>query len=110
MNNAEKFKEVFGLDLAQPQETPCIFHSKYCINGWSCDGCPLQNFWTKKYNPELREYGKGQAEKAETKQRDKYHTCGSCKHEQLPEDVYPCDRCMYGPDDRYDFWEAKDDE
>lgn len=38
------------------------------------------------------------------------HTCGRCKYEQLPEDAYPCDRCMYGPDDRYDFWEAKKDE
>lgn len=38
------------------------------------------------------------------------HTCGRCKYEKLPENAYPCKFCMNGPDRRYDFWEAKEDE
>ena len=59
MNNTEKFKEVFGLDLDQLQEIPCIFDTRYCIKGCSCEGCQLQNFWTREYNPELRKLKDG---------------------------------------------------
>lgn len=38
---------------------------------------------------------------------EKYHTCGRCKYETTPDDKYPCIACIYGPDDRTDLWELK---
>lgn len=116
MTNAEKFKEVFGTDIYpknNPKEAPCIFDIRNCIPGNTCEGCPYEDFWVKEYKEvnhmtngeKLREIFDGMEYYINT-----HHTCGRCKYEQLPEDVYPCDRCMYGPDDRYDFWEEKEDE
>ena len=38
---------------------------------------------------------------------EKYHTCGRCKHENTPDDKYPCIACIYGTDHRIDLWELK---
>lgn len=38
---------------------------------------------------------------------EKYHTCGRCKHENTPDDKYPCVACIYGTDHRTDLWELK---
>ena len=47
MTNAEKFKEVFGLEIDDFPADPCdIVDHNVCVNH-DCYSCPLHNFWTK---------------------------------------------------------------
>lgn len=41
---------------------------------------------------------------------EKYHTCGRCKHNNTPDDKYPCVSCIYGTDHRTDLWELDNEE
>ena len=36
---------------------------------------------------------------------ERYHTCGRCRWGDLPEDFYPCNKCIHGVDRREDFWQ-----
>lgn len=36
---------------------------------------------------------------------ERYHTCGRCKWDETPDDMYPCNQCVHGTDMRKDFWE-----
>ena len=47
MTNAEKFKEVFGLEIDDFPADPCdIVDHNVCVDH-DCYNCPLHNFWTK---------------------------------------------------------------
>lgn len=39
---------------------------------------------------------------------ERYHTCGRCKYEDLPDEMYPCNQCKYGADLRKDLWEYRE--
>ena len=41
---------------------------------------------------------------------ERYHTCGRCKYENVPENGYPCSKCIYGTDLRTDKWEIKENQ
>ena len=51
MTNAEKFKEVFGLEIDNKgQADPCdIIDYNVCTNSPSCPECLIHNFWKKEY-------------------------------------------------------------
>lgn len=38
---------------------------------------------------------------------ERYHTCGRCVWEDLPDDFYPCNQCIHGTDRREDLWELR---
>ena len=40
----------------------------------------------------------------------RYHTCGRCKYESIPDNEYPCNQCKWGVDYREDLWKLKDKE
>ena len=40
---------------------------------------------------------------------ERYHTCGRCKYEDMPDDFYPCNQCIHGVDNREDLWELKEE-
>jgi hypothetical protein len=39
---------------------------------------------------------------------ERYHTCGRCKFENIPDEMYPCNNCKHGTDLRKDLWELKE--
>ena len=51
MTNAEKFKEIFGLEIDDTNPAdPCdIIDYEVCINSIGCSECILRNFWEKEY-------------------------------------------------------------
>ena len=50
MTNAEKFREVFGIEIDEIPIDPCdMFHNSICMNH-ECDDCPAWHFWEKEYN------------------------------------------------------------
>ncbi len=49
MTNAEKFKEVFGIEIDETPEDPCsIFDHSICVDH-ECEDCPACCFWNKEY-------------------------------------------------------------
>lgn len=38
-----------------------------------------------------------------------YHTCGRCKYEDIPDEMYPCNQCKQGTDLRKDLWEYREE-
>ncbi len=55
MTNAEKFKEVFGIEIDETPVDPCdMFHHSICMNH-GCGDCPACHFWEKKYEPQESE-------------------------------------------------------
>lgn len=41
---------------------------------------------------------------------ERYHTCGRCKWDETPDEMYPCNQCVHGTDTRKDFWEYAEEE
>ena len=52
MTNAEKFKEVFGLDVLVENDPCDIIDIPDCEKMSSCRDCLLNNFWEKEYEGE----------------------------------------------------------
>ena len=40
---------------------------------------------------------------------ERYHTCGRCKWDKLPNEMYPCNQCVHGFDTREDLWEYNEE-
>lgn len=36
------------------------------------------------------------------------HTCGRCQYENVPDQEYPCNRCIWSKDVRQDLWTLKE--
>ena len=52
MTNAEKFKEIFGIEIDRTPDDPCgIFDGSICMNH-VCEDCPACCFWDKEYMAE----------------------------------------------------------
>ena len=52
MTNAEKFKEVFGIEIDETPDDPCgIFDHSICVDH-ECEDCPACCFWNKEYRVE----------------------------------------------------------
>ena len=41
---------------------------------------------------------------------DRTHTCGRCQYENVPDEEYPCNRCIWSKDIRQDLWTPKKSE
>lgn len=41
---------------------------------------------------------------------DRTHTCGRCQYENIPDEEYPCNRCIWSEDVRQDLWAPKKSE
>lgn len=41
---------------------------------------------------------------------DRMHTCGRCQYENVPDQEYPCNRCIWSKDIRQDLWAPKKNE
>ena len=39
---------------------------------------------------------------------ERYHTCGRCKWDDMPVEMYPCNQCIHGLDLRKDMWEYEE--
>ena len=40
---------------------------------------------------------------------ERYHTCGRCKWDYTPNEMYPCNQCIHGFDLRKDMWEYEEE-
>ena len=41
---------------------------------------------------------------------DRMHTCGRCQYENVPDEEYPCNKCVWSKDIRQDLWTPKKSE
>jgi len=52
MTNAEKFKEVFGIEIEENvPEDPCAMFDHHICMDHECEDCPACHFWEKEYEP-----------------------------------------------------------
>ena len=40
---------------------------------------------------------------------ERIHTCGRCQYENVPDQKYPCNQCIWNKDIRQDLWTPKRD-